>query len=230
MLNPDPTGSGASSADEPSDELVLAALDRAARHRARDNAAVPVWAIFEHLGVSRRSAAARQVRIRLDVMHAAGWIALGRAHGIQTWGLTSTGVRHLRRERRAGRVPRLPESPQHQRWRNAHTAAAQEIDRFERELRALLDETSQMLDVEPPAGSDAVFAFAERLQRACWRLGSAGYCLREWAEPDDARADLDTHLDLAEAGLDHVEQAYRRALRAGRRNVRLWYERPRRRR
>jgi DNA-binding transcriptional regulator PaaX len=227
MLNPDPQGSGAPRAEEPSDELVLAALDRAARHRARDTAAVPVWTIFEHLGISRRSTAARKVRIRLDVMHAAGWIALGRAHGIQTWALTSAGVRHLRRERRAGRVPPLPESPQHQRWRSARITAAQEIGRFERELRALLAETEQMLDVEPSADSDAVFALGERLQRACSRLASASYCLREWAEPADARADLETHLDLAEAGLDQAEQAHRRALRAGRRNVRLWDERAR---
>ena len=227
MFNPDPPGSGAARAEDPSDELVLAALDRAARHRARDTAAVPVWAVFEHLGVSRRSTAARRVRIRLDVLQAAGWIALGRVHGIQTWGLTSAGVRHLRRERRAGRVPPLPESPQHRRWRNARLAAAQEIDRFERNLRALLAEAEQLLDVEPPADSDAVFALGERLQRGCWRLASARYCLREWSEPDDARADLETHLDLAEAGLDRAEQADRRALRAGRRNVRLWDERAR---
>ncbi|HEX5851637.1 MAG TPA: hypothetical protein VFY36_00965, partial [Solirubrobacteraceae bacterium] len=123
MLNPDPD-SGAARAEQPSDELVLAAIDRCARHRARDTAAVPVWAIFEHLGVSRRSTGARRVRIRLDVMHAAGWIALSRQHGIQSWELTRTGSRHLRRERRAGRVPALPESPQHRAWRGAHTTAA----------------------------------------------------------------------------------------------------------
>lgn len=186
-----------------------------------------MWAIFEHLGISRRSAIARQVRIRLDVMHAAGWIALGSRHGIQTWALTTAGSRHLRRERRAGRVPPLPESPQHRAWRNAHTAAVQEIDRFERGLRACLEEAEQVLDADPPAGSDKVFEIGERLQRACWRLASAGYCLREWSEPDDAHADLETHVDLAEAGLDQVEQARRRALRVGRRNVRLWDERPR---
>jgi hypothetical protein len=226
MLNPDP-GSGAVRAEQPPDELVLAALDRAARHRARDTDAVPVWALFEHLAISRRSSAARRVRIRLDVMHAAGWIELGHAHGIQTWELTSAGVRHLRRERRAGRVPPLPESPQHSVWRKARTTAGQEIDRFERELRACLEEAARMLDVDSPADSDAVFELGERIQRASWRLASASYCLREWSEPDDARADLETHLDLAETGLDRVEQARRRARRVGRRNVRLWDERPR---
>ncbi len=221
MLNPDPH-SGAGRAEQPSDELVLAALERAARHRARDTAAVPVWAIFEHLDIARRSTAARQVRIRLDVMHAAGWIALGRAHSIQTWELTSTGARHLRRERRAGRVPALPESPQHRAWGNAHTIAVHEIDRLRRDLRESLDEAARLLDVDEPTPSDAWFEIALRLQRHCKRLGSATYCLREWAEPDDARADVDDRLYPDEHSLDHVERARRRARRAGRRNIRLW--------
>lgn len=227
MLNPDPD-SGAARAAQPSDELVLAAIDRCARHRARDTAAVPVWAIFEHLDISRRSTAARGVRIRLDVMHAAGWIALSRQHGIQSWELKSAGTRHLRRERRAGRIPALPESPQHRAWRTAHTAAAHEIDRFARAVGASLEEAARMLDADPPADSDTVFQLGDRLQRTCWRLASASYCLREWSEPEDARADLESHEDLAEAGLDPAEQARRRARRRGRRNVRLWDERPRR--
>jgi hypothetical protein len=222
MLNPDPTGPGAPRAEEPSDELVLAALDRAARHRARDTGATPVWAIFEHLGISRRSAAARKVRIRLDVMHAAGWIALSRQHGVQAWEITGVGSRHLRRERRAGRVPPLPESPQHSAWRNAHTLAEHEIDRLRGVVLVRLDEAARLLDAEPPADSDAWLEIAERLQRACRRLGSAVYCLREWAEPDDARADIDERLGPGELKLDIAEQALRRARRAGRRNTRLW--------
>ncbi|HEX5853923.1 MAG TPA: hypothetical protein VFY36_12630, partial [Solirubrobacteraceae bacterium] len=99
---------------------------------------------------------------------------------------------------------------------------------FARELRACLEETARMLDADPPAHSDAVFELGERLRQGCWRLASASYCLREWREPEDARADLETHQDLSEAGLDRAEQARRRARRAGRRNIRLWSERPRR--
>jgi hypothetical protein len=226
MLNPDSTGSGAPRAEEPSDELVLAALDRAARHRARDTGAVPVWAIFEHLAIARRSAAARQVRIRLDVMHAAGWISLSRQHGVQAWEMTGVGSRHLRRERRAGRVPPLPESPQHSAWRNAHTLAEQEIGRLRGAVLIRLDEAERLLDAQPPADSDAWLEIAEGLQRACRRLGSAVYCLHEWAEPDDARADIDERLGPDELKLDRAEQIVRRARRAGRRNTRLWSDDP----
>lgn len=208
-------------AEQPSDELVLAAIDRAARHRARDVAAVPTWAIFAHLAVARRSSAARHVNVRLDVLHAAGWIEPARVHGVACWELTGAGQRHLKRSRRRGEVGELPESPQHQAWRNARTVAAQEIERFRRALRASLGEAERMLDAED-TGSDALFELADRLHGDCRRVASATYCLREWSEPDDARADLESHLDLAASGLSDTDQALRRARRAGRRNIRLW--------
>jgi hypothetical protein len=204
---------------------VLSAIERAALHRGRNTRAVPVWEIFDHLSIGMRSADARHVRIRLDVMHAAGWIALARHHGVQTWELTSAGARHLQRRRRAGAVAPLPESPQHREWRDARRTAEQEIGRFGRGLRASLDAAGDLLGAEPPAHSDALFELGERLQRACWLLASASYCLREWAEPDDAHADLETHLDLYDPGLEPSEQARRRGRRAGRRNLRLWEDR-----
>jgi HAMP domain-containing protein len=206
-----------------SDELVLAAIERAIRHRARDTDVAPSWAIFAHLSVPRRSGAARHVNVRLDVLHAAGWIEPIRMHGVAAWRLTGAGQRHLKRARRRGEVGELPESPQHQAWRDAHRAAAQEIDRFRGTLRGHLGEAERLLDLaHPPAGSDELFELAERLLRSCRHLASATYCLYEWGEPDDARADLESHLDLAGAGLSASEQALRRGRRAGRRNVRLW--------
>jgi hypothetical protein len=224
MLDPDRPSRG-KRPDPPSDELVLAALQRAAVHRGRDTRAVPIWEIFEHLDVSMRSTGARHVRVRLDVMHAAGWIALSRHHGTQTWELTRAGERQLRTERRAGRVAQLPESPQHRAWRDAQRTAALEIDRFRRELRVGLSAAADLLDADPPASSDAVFQLGERMQRACWRLASASYCLREWVEPDDAHADLDTHVDPLDARFAAEEQARRRTRRVGRRNLRLWEDR-----
>lgn len=206
----------------PSDELVLAATERAARHRARNTAAVPTWAIFAHLAIPRRSADARHVHVRLDVLHAAGWIEPRRVHSVASWELTVAGQRHLKRARRRGDVPALPESPQHQAWRNARTAAAQQIERFRRALRGCLGEAEQMLDAELAPSSDALFELAERLQRNCRRLASASYCLHEWSEPDDARTDIDSHLDLAASGLPAAEQQLRRGRRAGRRNTALW--------
>jgi len=43
----------------PPDELVLAAVERGARHQARGARAVPVWVILDQLALSPRSAAAR---------------------------------------------------------------------------------------------------------------------------------------------------------------------------
>jgi hypothetical protein len=53
-------------------------------------------------------------------------------------------------------------------------------------------------------------------------MGSASYCLYEWAEPSDERADVDE--DAGDEALDPRERARRRALRAGRRNIRSWQE------
>jgi hypothetical protein len=206
----------------PSIELVLAALERAERHRARQTPDVPGFAVLEHLGVRRRSAAARGVRAQLEVLLAEGSLRRSRRHGIQTWVLTAAGRRRLRRARDAGAVPPLPESPQHLAWREARTLAAQEIGRFERSFGECLAEGRRLLDAEPPPASDEWFAIGERLQRGAWRLGSAAHCLREWTEPDDSRADIDQLQGAADAHLDPAERGRRRARRVARRNIRLW--------
>jgi hypothetical protein len=211
--------------EPPSDELILAALERAARHRARDTQAVPVWAIFEHLDIAQRSASARHVRARLDVLLAAGRLEQSRQHGVPSWALTSSGARQLRRARRAGAVPSLPDSPQHREWRAARIAAAQEIERFRHSLREAAQETTSLLDGDVPPASDAWFEMSERLRRASWLVGSASYCLTEWSEPHDAHADIETHLEPGEESLPPEVQARRRYRRVGRRNTRLWQER-----
>ncbi|MGP0101129.1 MAG: hypothetical protein ACLPUT_05840 [Solirubrobacteraceae bacterium] len=217
----------AAASDRPPDELVLAAVERAGRHQAHDAAAVPVWAILDHLGVPRRSGAARHVSSRLGVLHAAGWLERSRRHGVPTWALTSSGVGRLRRARRAGGVPPLPESPQHRAWRNARTAAGQELERFHANLHERLEQAARLLDAEQPPHSDTWLELAEELQRACRRVASASHCLYEWAEPDDERADVDERVEPADAQLDEHERARRRARRAGRRNLRLWDDAPR---
>jgi hypothetical protein len=72
------------------------------------------------------------------------------------------------------------------------------------------------------AGSDVWFELAEELRAAARRLGSATYCLHEWMEPSDARADIDDHISPADWALDPSERRRREARRAGRRNTRLW--------
>jgi hypothetical protein len=208
--------------DLPSDELALAAVERAGRHQALATAAVPVWSVLDHLGVPRRSAAARHVRTRLGTLVAGGWLERDSRHGVPTWELTSSGVRRLRRARRGGGVPPLPESPQHRAWRNARTAAAEELERFRASLREHLRQAELLLDAEPPPHSDAWLELAHELQRACRRVASASHCLYEWSEPDDERPDVDRHSEPGDAELDEDERARRQARRAGRRNLRLW--------
>jgi hypothetical protein len=204
--------------------MILAAIDRAARHHVRDQAGVPVWAITEHLDIVRRSAAARHVQSRLAALAGAGRLERSRRHGVPVWTLTRGGRQRLGRAQRAGRVPELPESPQHRHWRDAHTLAAQEIDRFRQALRASVDEATRMLDERPAISSDAWFELSERLRRATWRVGSASYCLYEWGEPSDERADIDDCRHADDDKLAPPERARRGSRRAGRRNVRLWQD------
>jgi hypothetical protein len=84
----------------------------------------------------------------------------------------------------------LPESPQHRKWRHSRTMAGDRTDGFREALRASMAEVGALLEAEQ-APSDAWFEFGKRLGAECKRLGSATHCLYEWAEPDDARADVD---------------------------------------
>ena len=136
-------------ADVISDVLVLAAMERAERHRARGHSDIPIWTILEHLDIPRRSAIARRVRSQIGALELAGSLTRSRRHGVQVWALTPIGRRRLQRSLRAGTVAQLPESPQHRAWRNARTAGAQELDRFRASLREALDEGARLLSAEP---------------------------------------------------------------------------------
>ncbi|MCW3018018.1 MAG: hypothetical protein JWN10_326 [Solirubrobacterales bacterium] len=221
MPDPDPHPRAARSA-RPPDELVLAAVERAGRHQARPRSGVPAWAILEHLALRPRSAPARHVRSRLDALHAAGSLECTRRHGVPTWALTAAGRRRLRRAMSAGEPPALPESPQHRAWRNARTAAGQELERFRRLLGERLQQATALLDADPPPHSDAWLELTEELQRGCRRLASASHCLYEWAEPDDGRADLDEHVEPDDRRFAPAQRKLRRVRRAGRRNILLW--------
>ena len=220
--DPHPRATRDTRRSRPPDELVLAAIERAERHQAHHRSGVPVWAILEHLDLRPRSAPARDVRARLDALHAAGSLDRARRHGVPTWALTSAGRRRLRGAASAGALPALPESPQHRAWRNARTTAAQELERFRRVLRERLERATALLDADPAPHSDAWLELGDELQRACRRLASASHCLYEWAEPDDARADIDEHLEPADRRLAPGQGELRRSRRAGRRNILLW--------
>jgi len=174
------------------DAQILAAIDRAEAHDRNQIPDAGRWDIAAHLGFVHNSWTTKQLRSQLDALRATGRIRDVRRLGLDLVALTSTGRRALRKARSAGEVS-LPESPQHRVWRHSRTVASDRIDEFREALRASVVELGGLLDAGQ-APSDAWFEFGKRLSAECRRLGSATYCLSEWAEPDDARADVDTVL------------------------------------
>jgi hypothetical protein len=204
-----------------SDALVLAAIERAERHREREGEGVMMSDIAEHLGFVHGSWTTRRLRPQLETLIAEGSLARSRRHGAVVWELTDDGRGRLERMLRAREAGDLPEAPQHRVWRHARATAGERIDGFRTEAREALEDAAVLLVAEG-AYSDAWFGVAERLQAACWRVGSATYCLREWREPDDARPDVGDRCDVDDDLLDSEELGGVRYRRTGRRGVWRW--------
>ncbi len=205
-----------------SDGLVLATVARAHLHRSLEGRPVTFLEILDDLAIRKRTNASRDVRASLGVLRDAGLLRCSRHHGDVVWSLTSAGERRLDRELRSSDPPSLPESPQHRRWRKAHDLAEQEIEDFLEQLRVTVSDALELLDADPPAPSDVWFMLARDLRCAAWIVGSATYCLYEWREPTDDRADIDAYQEPGEETLPEDERNARRARRAGRRNTTLW--------
>lgn len=187
-------------ADIPAPILLLAAVDRAARHQEAEHVrmgpavtvgqggAVPIQAIARHrlrAWVELR----RRLRGRLDATTKDGWLKTARRSSRPLWGLTEKGRRIV-----AGHACRawaaLPEAPQHEVWRESHLLAEEQID----ELRAVARKTCEgaaALIAAQSTDPEAWIELAGRLRVAFWRAGAATYCLFKWTEPDDATADID---------------------------------------
>jgi hypothetical protein len=172
-----------------SDAQILAAIDRAEVHDRHQRPDAGRWEVAAHLGFVHNSWTTRRLRPQIDALRSAGRIRNVRRCGIDLVALTAAGRRALGKARVAGQVS-LPESPQHRSWRHSRTMAGDRIDGFRDALRTSMAEVGALLDAEQ-APSDAWFEFGKRLSAECKRLGSATHCLFEWAEPDDARADVD---------------------------------------
>jgi hypothetical protein len=179
----------------PSEQLVLAAIDRADRHRRRPAEGVSRWEVLEHLAVGRRAKAARVVKARLDALTDSDVLAREKRHGTFLWRLTATGRRRLEH----AHPTVLPESPQHRRWREARDRAPSEARQGREQLSDALREARKLLDQEQAASSDAWFLASIRLAEACITLAGATYCLSEWEEPDDTKADIDERREPATA-------------------------------
>jgi hypothetical protein len=220
-----PHGAGAA----PAPEVVLAGVARAVLHRPGRGRGTPFWTLLEHLAITRRSATARSLRASLAALEQGGLLTRHSEHGVPVWALTAAGERRLGRALRSADPPSLPEAPQHLAWRRARLAAGEELGRFLGGLSESLARAEQMLaGAQPGAGeapcSDDWFELGRRLLGDCRRLGSAWHCLHEWPEPEDSRADLDTAPAGEDEDASRAVQARNRALRAGRRNTRLWSE------
>jgi hypothetical protein len=204
------------------DLLVLAAVARASRHRTAPGAGVTQREIYAHLGAGPRSAAARGARSALERLGGGGALRRERRHGVAVWRVTARGDRLLAGAAAAAASSGLPESPQHRSWRVARERAADAIERLRRALHRDLREAERLLACSGAGQADAWFVLAERLGRDAWRVGAATYCLREWPEPSDDRADVDPGSAPADSALAPRERERLRRLRAGRRNVALW--------
>jgi hypothetical protein len=204
------------------DDLILAAIDRAERHRHGAGTGVLFARAVEHLGLRSGAWTTRRTRPQFEALENAGMVERLRRQGLVAWTLTGHGRRHLANARAAGTLPALPEAPQHITWREARTAAAQRIDEFREGLPDVLAEALATLNATRPAESEEWFDLAARLQHACWLLGSASYCLNEWAEPTDTQADTDEPTAPGDEVLTPIERSGRRAQRAGRREINRW--------
>jgi DNA-binding MarR family transcriptional regulator len=196
------------------DALILAAAKRARIHQGRPDEGVALSQIKAHLNLPHNGWTTQQIQPQIDRMEAAGLIVRERRHSRTLWSVTPQG------RRRASPFRELPEAPQHLHWREARDLAAEHIDALRGDVQVALDEAGRLIYARSDADSDAWFEMSERLRLAARRVGSATYCLREWVEPDDAKADTDDRLSPDEKRLDRVEQAQRRARRQGRRNTR----------
>jgi DNA-binding transcriptional regulator PaaX len=181
-----------------SDLQLLAAIDRAERHR--QTRGVQRFRIAEHLGFPRGPATTRRLRPQIESLIAAGMLASSRRLGSTTWGLTDAGRKRLARARRAGKVIELPESPQHRTWRQSYEHAHEHIDALRKELRSTLTEAQALLKSEhqqPRAWCELSVRLRRQTALVAWAL----YCLTEWAEPDDAKPDTDITQRQRELGL-----------------------------
>jgi len=178
-----------------SDELLLAAVDRAERHREAQRDGVSWPDTVAHLGFVRTGWTTLQLRPQRDALIASGLLAAGRCQSFDVWRLTDAGRAHLDAARQRGPIGELPESPQHRAWRHVRANAAEVVEPLCASARTGAEETLGLLDARQRVRSDAWLLLAARLGKVYRQLGLATHCLYEWPEPDDARADIDDYKD-----------------------------------
>jgi hypothetical protein len=147
----------------PSNDLVLAAIERAICHDSRDHEAEPLSTIKEHLGLPHNSWTTLELRPKLAELQSAGLIEQSRRSSRDVWGLTTKGRKRLNAARG---VTTLPEAPQHARCREARTAATERIAGFRGDLRGALDEAIALLEADTETDSAAWFEISACIKQA----------------------------------------------------------------
>lgn len=178
--------------ERPKIGYVLAAIDRAERHQYKSGGGVSLATIKAHLGIRHTGWTTRLIRPPLEELASAGLLAQVKRNGVTRWSLTDKGREHATQP--DNRCP-LPEAPQHRTWREAHAAAERYLPELRAELRDVLTAVIKLLDAEHQIISRDWLDASESLQMTCRNVASATYCLYEWAEPDDATADIDKSRD-----------------------------------
>ena len=196
-----------------SDGLVLAAIDRAERHNEHESKGARMRVISDHLGFICDYRAKRGLHPHIDTLIDAGELVCSHSGKAERWKVTDSGRQRIAQEFQAGKIL-LPESPQHRIWRHARKGATQRISGFREQAHQTLEDAKGLLDAEQ-ADSDAWFALAQRLRQTYWQLGSATYCLNEWSEPQDTRADVDDYQAPVDDDLDPEERHRRQTHRWG---------------
>ena len=163
------------------------------------------------------------MRPQLERLITQGLVSNARRKGIDVWGLTDAGRERLNVARKAGEVEELREAPQHREWRRTREVAAERIDRFRECAKRGTEEATVLLGSSRRVRSDAWLELADSLGQVYRQLGRATYCLYEWAEPEDATADIDEYKDPGDERLDWAARVRLHRLRSSRRNVAgLW--------
>ena len=143
--------------------------------------------LAEHLGFVRGPWTARGLRPQLDALIDAGALERVKRQGMVRLVLTEQGRTQAAQARR---TVTLPESPQHRAWRQTRKKAVERIDGLRKDARRAVQDAGRLLNAEQ-VDSETLLLLAVRLKEALQYHGSATYCAREWAEPDDAHADTE---------------------------------------
>ena len=163
--------------------LLLAAVSRAQLHHTAD--AATLLRIKQHLALRHTGWTTQQLRPTLDALVSAGLLRHSWRKSKDWWQITPPG------EQQAAPFSELPESPQHSAWRRARTLAEHEIERVWTRALGCVEEAEHTLNNSEPTSS-TYRTLGDRLRVAFEDMASATYCLSEWAEPHDERADIET--------------------------------------